>query len=133
MPVTCIKCGSDDTQTLAMAWQFAEGTGNTKLLAAIVQPPCPKGDIVGGIVIVGILGGAILFVAVMANTNMIGLGLGLMAGSWVISILLAILNGRSVKRHNAKFYGPAYAKWQRTWICRRCGQRMIPPAKGGGK
>lgn len=141
----CRKCGSDNTQRVAMAFQsgtvtgrttgvgFAPGAGvivggvrtNTQTeLARQVAPPTPPAYPSGNVV-AAVFGGLVVGAVFLAAINSKPLGM-LFFLAWLgCGIVLAVVSHRGhVGRMTT--YQTQWAIWNKRWICNRCGEIWLP-------
>lgn len=141
----CRKCGSDNTQRVAMAFQSGTTTGRTTgvgfapgagmiiggtrtdtqtELARRLSPPVPPGYPSGNVV-AALFGGFFVGAIFMAGVKFPILG-GLLFTAWFgAGVTLAVL---AHKGHVVRMttYQQQWAIWNKRWICNRCGEIWLP-------
>ncbi len=149
----CPKCGSNQTQSVPMAYACGSSSGSTRGggvvfaggdimpvpmmtktksqtdFAKSLAPPTPAKDNTGWTAVLLVVCLTFLVpIAVMINSSV---------GCWIVGVLAGLLicgaafviamQLRRVRTYNRQVHPVAMAKWQNSWVCLQCGSRFYPP------
>lgn len=151
----CPKCESDDTASFEMIYASGTqtwssggllvgsdedlhvgigGGATSSRLAATVAPPEKQhplaariSTVVGaiGIPVFGLLGIGVL---VAGHRDQVSGGVValLFAACCAMALVLGVARWNKAIQYNNKEWALHYKKWQKWWLCKRCGERFVP-------
>jgi DNA-directed RNA polymerase subunit RPC12/RpoP len=155
MDMACPECGSQQTQTVSMAYAAGTSRGRTVgmgiaavgdgLMPAMIggktrsqtdlarrlAPPLPRVSQGGWAGLAGILLAGMTAATMHENGIPADQFLPVAVAIVLASIVLAVWMGMRARAYNGSTHRKLMDQWNASWVCLRCGQRWRPDAKTG--